>query len=199
MKKPKVSFETERLLIRTVEEFDKEKYMALRAETSEIATAYTAFPEFREFEWDNELNSLNSIYLAVFYKENSEFVASCSIQGFNTTIIEFGFDVVEEYRNQGIATELVKGLLQIVDDIFPGKPVIIRTKITNSACKKVAEKCGGKLDSFETNAIARALKELIRAFDSQKTVNDETLKTRKQNKELVDENTEDVCVYYLRC
>ena len=43
MEKPRISFFTDRLYVRSVEESDKEKYMDLREATSSLASAYKKF------------------------------------------------------------------------------------------------------------------------------------------------------------
>ncbi len=121
MNKPKIHFDTPRLYVRSVEETDKEAYMNLRVDASEIAQAYQRFPGFRDSEWDGELNSQKDIFLAVFLKENDVLIVSASFQNYESDCIEIGFDVVERYRKQGIATELVQGMLEIVNTIFLGK------------------------------------------------------------------------------
>ena len=52
MEKPKISFETERLYVCSVEEADKEVYMDLREETSELSRAYQSVPGFRDYKWE---------------------------------------------------------------------------------------------------------------------------------------------------
>lgn len=125
--KPIINFETDNMFVRSIEETDKKPYMDLRVSTSEIATAYTEFPGFRDKEWEGELNNADDIFCAAFLKKNKEFVACCSFQKFDTDMIELGFDVKKEYRNLGIATELLKGMLQTAADVFPGKPVMAYT------------------------------------------------------------------------
>ena len=61
MDKPKIQFDTARLYVRSVEESDKEAYMNLRVETSDIALAYQTHPGFRDCEWNGELSSQKDI------------------------------------------------------------------------------------------------------------------------------------------
>ena len=169
MEKPVISFETERLYARPVKESDKESYMDLRVKTSDLAAAYKEFPEFRDHEWDGELNSQNELYVCVFMKNTETLVAIASFQNFDTDTIEFGFDVAEEWRSQGIATELVQGMLKVMRSEYPGKEAKIRTNKENGACRKVAEKCGGVLSGFEPTLAARAIEQLMNSFGNKPT------------------------------
>lgn len=195
MDKPAISFETERLYVRSVVESDKEQYMKLRVATSEIAEAYKNFPEFRDIEWEGELNSPNEIYVVVFLKKKPLLVASASFQHFDTDSIEFGFNVSEQYRNQGIATELAIGMLQTAQIMFPGKAVTIKTDKTNLACRRVAEKCGGVLSRYEPTLAAAAIKTLMESCGNNPSDDEELLRIRKQSTEFIEEYKEGVCVY----
>lgn len=100
MEKPKISFDTERLYVRSVIETDKDDYMNLRVETSELSQAYQSVPGSRDYEWEGELNSQKDIYMAVFMKADDTMVASCSFQGYEGDCVELGFDVKEQYRKR---------------------------------------------------------------------------------------------------
>ena len=195
MDKPIINFDTARLYIRSVEESDKEAYMNLRVETSEITQAYQSFPGFRDHEWNEELNSQKDIFLAVFLKENDMMIASASFQNYESDCIEFGFDVTERYRKQGIATELVQGMLEIVHTLFPGKMVNIKTNATNTACRRVAEKCGGIFSGYEPTMAAVALETLLESYGNKPTDDNEVLAIRKKSAEFIEENKEGACVY----
>lgn len=195
MDKPIIHFDTERLHVRSVEESDKEAYMDLRVETSEIAQAYQTLPGFRDREWNGELNSQKDIFLSVFLKKNDVLIASASFQNYESDCIELGFDVTERYRKQGIATELVQGMLEIVSTLFPGKTVSIKTNVTNSACRRVAEKCGGVFSGYEPNRAAMAMETLLESFGNKPTDNKELQAMRMASAEYIKENKETVCVY----
>lgn len=195
MEKPKISFDTERLYVRSVEEMDKDDYMNLRVETSELSQAYQSVPGFRDHEWEGELNSRKDIYMAVFMKTNDKIVASCSFQGYEGDCVELGFDVEEQYRKQGIATELVQGMLRTVSTVFSGKPVMIRTNVTNTACRRVAEKCGGVFSGYEATLAAKAIAGLMESYGNKPTDDEELLEMRQRNAEFIEENKEGVCGY----
>ena len=160
--KPCIDIETNRLSIRNVVEADKEAYMSVRRNNSVISCAYK-LPGFEDYEWNWELNSPDSIYLSVFIKSTNTLVASASVQKYLGQEIELGYDVVDSYRSQGIATEVVKAILAEVHRLFPEAKVIVRIDKNNTASRRVAEKCGGVLtkseDTFMT-VVASLVKEM---------------------------------------
>ena len=157
IKKPYIDFETERLHIRTVVPEDRDDYMALRIGNSPISAAYATMQGFSDCEWDEELHAEDDIYLSEFQKQDGVFVASASVQHFRSCRIEFGYDVVDGYRNRGIAPEIVKGLLVEVHCLFPETVVIIRVGKDNMSSRHVAEKCGGKLVGNEDSIVGRLI------------------------------------------
>lgn len=195
MEKPKISFDTERLYVRSVEETDKDDYMNLRVETSELSQAYQSVAGFRDYEWEGELNCQKDIYMAVFMKADDKMVANCSFQGYEGDCVELGFDVEEQYRKQGIARELVQGMLRTVRTVFSGKPVMIRTNVTNTACRRVAEKCGGVFSGYEPTLAAKAIARLMESYGNKPIDDEELLEMRQRNAEFIEENKEGVCVY----
>lgn len=192
-----ISFFTDRLYVRSVEKTDKEKYMNLRETTSPFARTYKSLPGFREDEWERELNSQSAIFVAAFLKDSSELVASASFQNIDTDTIEFGFDVFEAYRNQDIATELMKGMIQTAHALFPGKNFVIRTDVTNAACRRVAEKCGGILTGYEPTFAAKVVMASMKLYGNKLAGDEDQAKLRTKSAEFIEKNKEGVCVYRL--
>ena len=185
--KPRIDFETERLHIRNVSECDKDEYMSLRENNSPISKAYELVADFRDFEWEGELHCEHDIFLSVFLRPDEIFVASASIQHYRNETVELGYDVVEEYRNRGFATEIVKGLVMTVHDLNPGKRIIIRMDDENAASKRVAEKCGAKIIEYEDTFVSRMLSKSMDLYKDSKKYNDV--------KQYVEKNKSYVCVY----
>ena len=195
MDKPKVIFETERLFIRSAEETDKEPYMNLRVAVSEVSKAYQRVPKYRDYEWKQELYSDNNIFMAVFLKGTDDLAALCSFQNYKSECIEFGFDVAERYRKQGIATELVLGMLREAGTLFPCRKIKIRTNASNAACRRVAEKCGAVLAGYEPDVLARALIQYMDMYGKEPTEDPKTLEKRREYTEYIENNMEGICVY----
>ena len=153
-----MDFETKRLHIRSVEEKDKEPYMSLRSNNSDFSAAYEILPGFFDYEWEGELNSKEDIYLSVFFKDNGIFVGSASIQSYKEDIAELGFDVCKEYWNQGIATEILNGLIGEAYRLYKFSKIVVRANKDNLASRRVAEKCGGAFEGYEDSPVNNALK-----------------------------------------
>lgn len=145
--------------------------MNIRKGNSVISSAYR-FPGFEDFEWDSELNSPDSVYLSVFIKTTGMLVASASIQKYIGPEIELGYDVADGYRNKGIATEVVKALLEEVHRRFPKTRVVVRTENDNAASRRVAEKCGGVLTESEDTFMTVAAS-LVKEMDDKGTLRQE--------------------------
>ena len=195
MGKMKIFFETERLSIRSAEERDKEAYMCLREEVSQISKAYRKKPEFRDYVWDKEFNSESDIFMTAFLKESGSLTAIGSFQNYEEDCIELGFDVAGQYRKRGLATELVRGMLREARILFPGKAVKIKTLVTNAACRRVAEKCGGVLAGYEPTPTAVSAAAFLEKYGHETADGTEFLKLKERYADYIEENKTGVCVY----
>ena len=161
-KKPLIDFETERLHIRSLTEGDKDAYMSLRINNSNFISVYSLEPKLADDVWECEFLSEDDIYLAVTFKSSDEIIASASIQRYKENNIELGYDVYKEYQKQGIASEILTGLVREAHQLFKNALLFVRIDKVNIASRRVAEKCGGKLiknnDSQTINAIISAVK-----------------------------------------
>ena len=98
--------------------------------------------------------------------------------------------MAEWYRKQGIATELVLGMLREARILFPGKKIKIRTDVTNAACRRVAEKCGAVLAGYEPDVLARALIQYLDMYGKEPTEDPKTLEKRREYTEYIENNRE---------
>lgn len=162
MEKPGIVLETKRLYIRPVQEMDKDAYMSIRVKNSDFTSAYHIWTEFYDEEWKCELESEDSVYLSVFQKDDYVLVASASVQNYGHDTIELGYDVAEEYRNRGFATELLRALTVWVHEEFPGIPVRVRIRSDNAASRRVVEKCGGRLSGNEDSVIVKEILQILK-------------------------------------
>lgn len=130
---------------RSICEADKELFMGLRSEASDIAPFYRLENGFSDYSWTEDLADESTVYMMVFLEADGKFVSACSFQGINRDTVELGYDVVAEYRGQGMGTAIVKELAALAHETFPEKQINIRIRKDNTASRRVAEKCGGKL------------------------------------------------------
>ena len=96
--RPRIEFETRRLRVRSLEEVDKDDYMALCIETSE-STGLFQDPVYYEQVWKDVLATRRTLCLSVFHIGTGDYVASASVQNYMKNAVDIGFDVVADYRN----------------------------------------------------------------------------------------------------
>ena len=77
---------------------DKDRFMSVRKEASDIADFYKTYPEFVDFNWDLILKDEKEISMVVLQLPENMFVATCSILKAPDYTIELGYDVVKELR-----------------------------------------------------------------------------------------------------
>ena len=144
MHKPNIDVVQGGYHFRSIQEQDKRQYMTLRTETSRYAEIYKTVEGLSDYSWEQDLKDKNAIFMVVFREADGQFVAACSFQGIQGESVELGYDVVNEYRGQGIGTDVVKALIVVAHSVFPDKRILIRVRKDNAASQRVAEKCGAK-------------------------------------------------------
>ena len=125
--------ENDRLLIRPVVDDDKESFMRIQVENSDLAAAYKD-EQFRNYFWETTLNGDNDIYMMIFMKEDGTHVGNCSFQKLNSDSIEIGMDIDKRFQNQGIGTATLMLLAEYLRKNAPGKRHTVRTKSNNIPC-----------------------------------------------------------------
>ncbi|MBE5859284.1 MAG: GNAT family N-acetyltransferase [Butyrivibrio sp.] len=152
--KPYIEFETERLNIRSSVEADKESGVALKAQINDAVGDEFEYGYLQD-EWDTDFEDDRNICLSVFLKNDGTFVADAAFQNYQSPEVELAYGVLEAYRNQGIATEIVQGLIKKSHEIFKDKKVIIGANKDNFASRRVIEKCGGVLREYEDSLLSQ--------------------------------------------
>ncbi len=67
--------------------------------------------------------------------------------------------------------------------------------MTNSACRRVAEKSGGIFSGYEPTMAAKAMATLIESYGNKPTDDKELLAIRIKSADYIEKNKEGVCVY----
>lgn len=186
--KPLIAFETERLNIRSLVESDKDTYMSLRICNSNFASVYSLEPKLADDVWEYEFSGDNDIYLAVTFKASDEIIASASIQSYKEENVELGYDVFNEYQNQGIASEILAGLVSETRRLFKDVRIFVRVDKENMASRRVAEKCGGMLVRTDDAQTIGAIIALVKRHTGTMDASDEMNSTIEKLKE-------SVCIY----
>lgn len=146
---------------RNICESDKEPFLALRRDASDISMVYEARADFADFSWKEDLADKNTIYMMVFKAPEENFVAACSFQGIHNEFIQLGYDVVAPLRGKGIGTEVVKRLVALAHETFPDKHIQIWIRKDNMASRRVAEKCGARLFGITDSPEAKSFQGLM--------------------------------------
>lgn len=195
-----IDVHTENFHIRTVVPDDKSRFMGVRSVTSDMAKAYEQYPDFLDYNWEILLKDKNEISMVAFREIDGKFVATCSFQDFQGKSVDIGYDVVKEFRGQGIGTALVKDITALAHGRFPGKDVLIRVRKENTASRRVAEKCGGVFIGTEQTPEARIMMEKIPRFSSGGNGKDGYAATDqiiKHMQEIAERGKEGVLIYRL--
>ena len=140
---------------------DKDRFMSVRKEASDIAAYYKAYPEFVDFNWDLILRDEKEINMVVLQQPENLFVATCSILKAPDNTIELAYDVVKELRGKGIGTAVVRALIKLAHDRFPDREVLVKIRKENQVSQHVTEKCGGVFIGMEASPESVAIQALL--------------------------------------
>ncbi len=146
---------------KTITQQDKDRFMSVRMESSDIAFMYKAYPDYVNYSWEMLLTDANVLNMVVFLFPKDQFVATCSIQKLQSNAVELGYDVVRELRGRGIGTQMVTALIKLGHEHFPEREILIKVRRENAASRHVAEKCGGILLRLEDAPETVALQTLL--------------------------------------
>ncbi len=135
---------TERLLLRTLNENDKDHILRISRQSPLIADfekADVITSHFREICWQNE--TAPGILPALIFLKNSEtLVGRVCMQKIDTPTPEVGIDLLAEYRNNGFGPEAIIAFCNWYAGKFDLAKVNIRISQDNSHSIHVFEKLG---------------------------------------------------------
>lgn len=171
--------ENETYLIRPVIESDKETFMRIRKESSEMSLAYEE-KSFYDFYWEKTLAGEGELSMMVIQKESGDVVATCAFNDMDSDTIEIGMDVDEPFRNQGMGTQILMLLVEYLRS-NTNQRIRIRTKNNNLRCQRMIAKAGGIKVGEEPTEFDKMIANMIPVLE--KTGLTEAV---QQNKELLD-------------
>ena len=154
------TIENERFFIRPAAADDKEAFMHLQQENSELSEAYKD-EAFREHYWKGILEGEDDVYMLVFLKEDGRHIGNCSFQNVNSPAIEIGIDIDKRVQNQGFGTEVLTLLVAFLRANAPEQRCLIRTKSTNAPCRRMIEKAGGVKTGEEATDFDRIMDKML--------------------------------------
>ena len=183
-----IIIENGKYLIRSVTATDKEPYMRIQQENSEMAKAYDE-NNFRDYFWENILKGEDDIYMMVFRKESNTHVGNCSFQGIKSDAVEIGVDIDKPYQNRGIGTDILGMLIRYAAENILGKRLLIKTKSDNMQCRRMIEKAGGIKVGKEPTGFDRMIEKMIPLLLEKGFIQE-----AEESRDLRD-ITHDICVY----
>lgn len=195
MNRTDIAFETENLTVRSIREDDKDRYIALRKEASNIAEAYKVFEGLPEEEWKDVVGCDEDLFLMAFSKKDGRLAACSSFQFIESDDLEIGIDVAKAFRNKGVATELMTEMVRIARDVFPGKKIILKTERNNIACRRAAEKSGGYICGYEPHPYTKVMDGILSYADKKWPGNEKFEQLKREYIEVLRDNKDTMCIY----
>lgn len=161
-----IIIENDQYLIRSVTQTDKDAYMRVHQENSEMSKAYDE-DNFRDYFWERGIMGEEDIYMMVIRKADQVHVANCSFQGITGEAVEIGLDVDIPFQNQGIGTTVLQMTVPYLQKVMPEKRILLKTYSTNLHCQKIAEKTGGVKVGEEPTELEIIMKKMIPLLEEQ--------------------------------
>lgn len=161
---------------RSICEADKDSYLSVKREASEISVVHQQVEGFSDFCWEEDLKDENNLFMVVFREADKQFVAICSFQKTQSDAVELGCDVKKEYRNQGMGTQIVRALILLAHSTYPEKQILIKVRKGNFASLRVIEKCGGKLTGSEDTPEVKYFQQQLRMVEKVPSIDKAYLK-----------------------
>ena len=146
---------------RRIKPEDKDLFMAIRSETSDVAKFYSIYPEFLDYNWGLILKDENEMAMMVFQEPGDQFVGTCSFQGVQRETLELGYDVMKELRGKGIGSRMVGALFELAHKHFPDRDIFVRIRDDNPASCRVSEKNGAKFLRLDDPPEVATLQKLL--------------------------------------
>lgn len=128
------------VLLRVVEESEKEKYLNVTYEYSVMKGMYKD-ESFRETTW-KEFLSENAFVCSVYNKTSSEYIGYCSIKDMGKPEWELAIELKSEFCKQGYGTEALMLLMKFVYDLTGRRFFRARVEVDNYASQRLMRKLG---------------------------------------------------------
>ena len=146
---------------RRVEPRDKDLFMAVRSETSDVSEFYRRHPDYVDDSWDLILKDENELSMVVFQQPDNLFVGTCSFQGVQKENLELGYDIAKDLQGKGIGSKMVGALFKAAHKLFPEREIYVRIRKENAASRRVAEKNGAEFIRLDDPPEVATLQKLL--------------------------------------
>ena len=149
--------ENDRCILRRLQENDKESYMALQIEVSDMPEVYKN-TEYYEYFWNSIINEDDVIRLSLHKKENSAHIGNALIRNVLSDTPEMGLDIKKDYRRQGYAQETVRLTMDKINKISGKEIFKIRIMSNNIPSLSLFRKLGAIEKATEDSELLSILK-----------------------------------------
>lgn len=137
-------------------EEDKENYIKLRRQVTASPIFYDN-PELAAIMWESAIEGDERNYS--IYKEGA-YCGNVVLQHSSEDIPEIGVDLLEEYRNQGIASKAIKLLVKTDYKERQGEYYLLRVSSRNLHSKHMVEKMGAVFIGYEESEFVTFMRKL---------------------------------------
>lgn len=128
------------VILRVVEEAEKEKYLNVTYEYSVMKGMYKD-ESFRETTW-KEFLSDNAFVCSIYNKISSEYIGYCSIKDMGKPEWELAIELKSEFCKQGYGTESLMLLMKSVHNLTGRRFFRARVEVDNYASQRLMRKLG---------------------------------------------------------
>lgn len=132
--------ETDRLILRMIQEADKEKYITLSYENS-IMKSFFKDEQFIDDLWSTFMQD-NSFVCSIFDKKIYEFIGYCSIKDMQKEVWEIAIEIKTDYHHMGYGTEALGAFLRKLSDSTHQHFFIARINYDNVVSQGLMRKIG---------------------------------------------------------
>ena len=134
--------EDEVYVLRRLQEEDKEPFMQLLVDISDIKDAYNN-RDFYEYSWVSSLNDEEVLNLSLLERESGSYLGYLTVRDPYSENPELGCDIVKEFRRKGIAYQAIQLLIRRMKDLKGTRVFKIKAYVDNVASLNLIRKLDG--------------------------------------------------------
>lgn len=142
-KELKILVQSDKLIIRNIQEADKEKYIQIKKENSDTPHFYQE-EGYCESIWKDTQED-NSFCCSVTRKADQNFLGYVALKNTTTNLWEVAIEFLNEYCHQGYGTEALKLFLPTIAHITRKTQFQALVEVDNIRSQKLMEKLGARL------------------------------------------------------
>ncbi len=161
-----MQIETDRLLIRSIEEDDFNDYAQLAKEHKFFRRFYVTSEEETKNSYWRMVRSSGDEYFSMFLKITGEFCGSMYLKKPDRKRHWFGIDILSKFQNQNICQEAVGAILKWVKEDREWDYLNLEVGAENAHAKHVFENMGAELIDEKVDPSDMSLEELLQNINN---------------------------------